>query len=173
MACMLLPAVSAAAVGSRLEHPIPANSPSLAGVAGSSSSAQKRLLSPPSHKRHLAMRMGFEKQRLLLGFHFPGIKAAQSCLYCSPFSLSRFHIPLQAMRAAFELASVPLRSSCLGIRGEQPWCQKPQSLVLALEQSNRCFYMCIAFVWEERQVLGHPDPKAQGREGQQHAVGMC
>lgn len=51
IACMLLPAVSVAAVRSRLQHPIPVNSPSLAGAAGSSSSAQERLLSPLSRKQ--------------------------------------------------------------------------------------------------------------------------
>lgn len=52
---MPFPSVSAAAVGSQLERPIPTGSASPAGIAGgserSSSSVQKRLLSPLSHKQ--------------------------------------------------------------------------------------------------------------------------
>lgn len=60
------------------------------------------------------------------------------------------------MKWAFELVSVPLLSSCLsvlGVCGEQPWRQHPQT-ALALEQSIRCFFRCTALVWEERQALG-------------------
>lgn len=79
------------------------------------------------------------------------------------------------MKPAFKLVSVPLLSSCLpvlGVCGEQPWCQQPQSLALALEQSIRCFYVH-CFCMGGKTSVGHPDPKAQGREGQQRAVGMC
>lgn len=66
-------------------------------------------------------------------------------------------LTLQTMKSAFKLASVPLLFSCLpvcGVCGKQPWCRQPQRLELALEQSIRCFFMCIALIWEERQALG-------------------
>lgn len=55
IACVPFPPVGVAAVGSWLKRPIPAYSPSSAGVAGggserSSSSVQNRLLSPLCHK---------------------------------------------------------------------------------------------------------------------------
>lgn len=110
-------------------------------------------------------------------------QAAQSCLHCSHFPLVPAPpLTLQIMKLAFEPVPVPLPSSCFPVLRDTWWTATvlaalevpPSCLVLGLEQNTKCFvFLMHCSCLGGKACIWHPDPKAQGGEGQQRASGTC